>query len=70
MKIDSALNTVNINANTNITGNLDTSGNTTIAGSLVSLGDADTDNISFNSDVTSGMTPNVDLAFNLGSTKR
>ena len=70
LKIDSALNTVNINANTNITGNLDTSGNTTIAGSLVSLGDADTDNISFNSDVTSGMTPNVDLAFNLGSTSK
>ena len=68
LKIDSAPSaSVNINANTNITGNLDTSGNTTIAGSLVSLGDADTDNISFNSDVTSGMTPNVNLAFDLGS---
>ena len=70
LKIDSATNSVNINANTNITGNLDTSGNTTIAGSLVSLGDADTDNISFNSDVTSGMTPNVNSLFNLGSTTK
>ena len=70
LKIDSALNTVNINANTNITGNLDTAGNATISGSLVSLGDADTDNISFNSDVTSGMTPNVNSAFDLGSTTK
>ena len=70
LKIDSALNTVNINANTNITGNLDTTGNTTITGSLVSLGDADTDNISFNSDVTSGMTPNVNSAYDLGSTTK
>ena len=70
LNINSALNTVNINANTNITGNLDTSGNTTIAGSLVSLGDADTDNISFNSDVTSGMTPNVNSAYDLGSTTK
>ena len=68
LKVNSALNTVNINANTNITGNLDTAGNATISGSLVSLGDADTDNISFNSDVTSGMTPNVNSLFNLGST--
>ena len=67
LKIDSALNTVNINANTNITGNLDTTGNTTITGSLVSLGDVDTDNISFNSDVTSGMIPNLHSSFNLGS---
>ena len=35
--------------------------------SLVRLGDADTDDISFNADVTSGMTPNIDLNFNLGS---
>jgi len=70
LKINSALNTVNINANTNITGNLDTTGNTTITGSLVSLGDADTDNISFNSDVTSGMTPNVNSAYDLGSTTK
>ena len=70
LNINSALNTVNINANTNITGNLDTSGNTTIAGSLVRLGDADTDNISFNSDVTSGMTPNVNSAYDLGSTTK
>ena len=70
LKIDSALNTVNINANTNITGNLDTTGNTTISGALVSLGDADTDNISFNSDITSGMTPNVNSAFDLGSTTK
>jgi hypothetical protein len=70
LKVDSALNTVNINANTNITGNLDTAGNATISGSLVSLGDADTDNISFNSDVTSGMTPNVNSLFNLGSTTK
>ena len=70
LKIDSALNTVNINANTNITGNLDTAGNATISGSLVRLGDADTDNISFNSDVTSGMTPNVNSAFDLGSTTK
>ena len=70
LNINSALNTVNINANTNITGNLDTSGNTTIAGSLVRLGDADTDNISFNSDVTSGMTPNVNSAYDIGSTTK
>lgn len=67
LNINSALNTVNINATTNITGNLTTDGNATIAGSLVRLGDADTDDISFNADVTSGMTPNIDLNFNLGS---
>ena len=70
LKIDSALNTININANTNITGNLDTTGNTTISGALVSLGDADTDNIDFNSDVASGITPNVHSLFDLGSTTK
>ena len=71
LNFKSALNNVNINATTNITGNLTTDGNATIAGSLVRLGDADTDDISFNADVTSGMTPNINVNFDLGSaTKR
>lgn len=67
LNFKSALNNVNINATTNITGNLTTDGNATIAGSLVRLGDADTDDISFNADVTSGMTPNINVNFDLGS---
>ena len=67
LKIDSALNTVNITANTNITGNLTTSGNATITGAIVRLGDADSDEVVFTSDVASGMIPNVHASFDLGS---
>ena len=70
LKIDSALNTVNITANTNITGNLTTDGDATIAGAIVTLGNADTDDITFTADVASGMIPNVHASFNLGSSSK
>ena len=70
LTIDSALNTVNITANTNITGNLTTSGNATITGAIVRLGDADSDEVVFTSDVASGMIPNVHASFDLGSTSK
>ena len=70
LKIDSALNNININADTNITGNLNTDGNATITGAMVTLGDADTDNIAFTADITSGMIPNVHSSFDLGSSSK
>jgi|TARA_B110000908_G_C10265935_1_gene463932 hypothetical protein len=70
LKIDSALNTINITANTNITGNLTTDGNATITGAIVTLGNADTDDITFTADVASGMIPNVHASFNLGSSSK
>ena len=70
LKIDSALNTVNITANTNITGNLTTDGDATIAGAIVTLGNADTDDITFTADVASGMIPNIHASFNLGSSSK
>ena len=70
LKIDSSLNTVNITANTNITGNLTTSGDATITGAVVRLGDADSDEVVFTSDVASGMIPNVHASFDLGSNSK
>jgi len=68
--IDSATNIVDIEADTNITGNLSVTGNFTLGGNIT-IGDADTDSVEFASDVNSDILPNTDNTFDLGtSTKR
>ena len=67
--INSATGEVLINDNTTITGNLDVTGDTTIGGNIT-IGDADTDSIEFAAEVDSDIVPNVDNAYDLGSTTK
>ena len=67
--IDSATNIVDIEADTNITGNLNVTGNFTLAGNI-NIGDADTDSVEFASDVNSDILPNFDNTYDLGSTSQ
>jgi len=67
--IDSATNTVDIQADTNITGNLAVTGNFTLGGNIT-IGDADTDSVEFASDVNSDILPNTDNTFDLGKTTK
>ena len=67
--IDSATNIVDIEADTNITGNLSVTGNFTLGGNIT-IGDADTDSVEFASDVNSDILPNIDNTFDLGSTSK
>ena len=67
--IDSATNIVDIEADTNITGNLSVTGNFTLGGNIT-IGDADTDSVSFASDINSNILPNTDNTFDLGSTSK
>ena len=67
--IDSATNIVDIEANTNIIGDLSVTGNFTLAGNI-NIGDADTDSVEFASDVNSDILPNIDNTYDLGSTSQ
>ena len=67
--IDSATNIVDIEADTNITGNLSVTGNFTLGGNIT-IGDADTDSVEFASDINSDILPNTDNTFDLGSTSK
>jgi len=58
--------TVEIYANTNITGSLHATGNITFDGDVV-FGDSDNDNVDFESDINSNIIPNVNDSFSLGS---
>ena len=55
-----------IYANTNITGNLHASGNITADGSVI-FGNNSSDNVVFDSAVSSSLIPNFDLTYSLGS---
>jgi hypothetical protein len=57
---------VEIYANTLVDGNLHVTGNITADGDI-QLGDANTDNITFNADVASNIIPNVNEFYTLGS---
>jgi hypothetical protein len=52
-----------------VTGNITLSGNVTADGTVI-LGDADTDSISLNADITSNIIPDVDITYDLGSTTK
>jgi len=58
--------TLEIYANTNITGNLHATGNITAAGSVI-FGNTDSDNVIFDADVNSSIIPDLDLTYSLGS---
>lgn len=53
-------------ANTNISGNLHATGDITIEGNLI-LGDQDQDSVVFNAEITSNIVPDLDLTYSLGS---
>jgi len=67
--INSATGEILINDNTTITGDLTVTGDTTIGGNIT-IGDADTDSIEFAAEVDSDIVPNVDNAYDLGSTTK
>jgi hypothetical protein len=57
---------INLNANTEVIGNLHATGTITADGNLT-LGDANTDNITFNADIASNIIPDIDNTFQLGA---
>ena len=58
--------TVEIHANTNVTGALHATGNITFNGDIV-FGDSTTDNVDFQSEINSSIIPDVTNSFSLGS---
>jgi hypothetical protein len=61
--------TVEIFANTNVTGNIVATGNITADGNIT-IGDADTDTVTFNAEVDSNIIPDVTNTYNLGSSSK
>ena len=61
--------TVEIFANTNVTGNVVATGNITADGNIT-IGDADTDNITFNAEINSNIIPDATNTYSLGSTTK
>jgi hypothetical protein len=61
--------TLEIYANTNVTGALHATGNITFDGDVV-FGDSNTDNVDFESDINSNIIPNVNNSFSLGSSSK
>lgn len=60
---------INLNSNTLVNGNLHATGSISADGNIV-IGDADTDNITFNADVASSIIPDVDNLYQLGATSK
>ena len=58
-----------VNSNTLINGNLHATGNITADGNLT-LGDTNTDGITFNADITSNIIPDVNNTYDLGSSSK
>ena len=61
--------TVEIFANTNVTGNIVATGNITADGNIT-IGDADTDNITFNAEINSDIIPDATNTYSLGSVSK
>ena len=61
------LKSVTIGENLNVHGNIHANGNITADGSLT-LGDADTDSVTFGADLASSIIPTTDSAYDLGNT--
>jgi hypothetical protein len=57
--------TVEIFADTNVTGNISATGNITADGNIT-IGDTDTDNITFNAEINSDIVPDATDTYNLG----
>ena len=58
--------TVEVFADMNVTGNIHATGNISADGSIT-LGDADTDNVTFNAEIASNIIPDQDRTYALGS---
>ena len=58
---------INLNGNVEVNGNLHATGSITADGDLT-LGDADTDSITLNADITSNIVPDVTNTYDLGAT--
>ena len=66
VNIDSASGEINLQDNTNITGDLDVTGNVTIGGNIT-IGDEDTDTIQFVAGIDSDIIPSVTSTYSLGT---
>lgn len=60
---------INLEADTNITGNLDVSGNITLGGNL-RIGDQDVDTVEVQADFTSNLVPNATNTYDIGSSTK
>jgi len=57
-----------IGQNLRVHGNIHANGNITADGGTITLGDSDTDTVTFNADIGSDLLPDVDSSFDLGNT--
>ena len=69
LTIDANAGDIALTSNTEIQGNLDVTGNVTLGGTLVRLGNADTDTIDFNADIDGNLIPNLNT-FNFGNSAK
>tara|TARA_R110002033_G_scaffold164748_1_gene202294 strand:+ start:33 stop:2537 length:2505 start_codon:yes stop_codon:yes gene_type:complete len=69
LKIDANADDIAFTSNTIAQGNLDISGNVTLAGTLVRLGNADTDTIDFNADIEGNLIPNLN-SYTIGTSAK
>ena len=60
---------INLNGNVEVTGDLHATGSITADGDLT-LGNADTDTVTFAADIGSDFTPDIDVTYNLGSANK
>ena len=67
INVTSASSRINLQNDTNISKNLSISGNLSFDGSLITVGNESTDTVTFNTDFTQDVIPDVSGAYNLGS---
>ena len=67
INVTSASSRINLQNDTNISENLSISGNLSFDGSLITVGNESTDTVTFNTDFTQDVIPDVSGAYNLGS---
>ena len=61
---------INLQDDTNVSGNVDITGNFTFDGQLNLLGNQTTDTLAFNVNISQDLNPNTDLTFTLGSSTK
>jgi hypothetical protein len=69
LNIDANAGDIALTSNTSMQGNLNVTGNVTLGGTLVRLGNADTDTIDFNADIEGNLIPNLN-SYTIGTSAK
>jgi cytoskeletal protein CcmA (bactofilin family) len=70
IEIDSASSDINLQSNTNILQNLTATGNLTLDGTLITLGNEESDTVNFLTQFSQDIVPDISGLYNLGSTTK